>query len=153
MKAHFFKSALPANAGIHGELENGLRWGHRPQRSLGTRIGRISALALVCAMGAGAAAGQEGDAYSGEDCYATHSGGECYIKDKPVSLQLQPVSIEGRRTSANETAASISVIGGEEIERINALRLGDVLANVPGVFFSGLNGPRETPQILSLIHI
>ena len=98
-------------------------------------------------MGAGAAAGQEGDAYSGEACYVTHSGGECYIKDKPVSLQLQPVSIEGRRTSANETAASISVIGGDEIERINALRLGDVLANVPGVFFSGLNGPRETPQI------
>ena len=61
MKAHFFKSALPANAGIHGELENGLRWGHRPQRSLGTRIGRVSALALVCAMGAGVAAGQESD--------------------------------------------------------------------------------------------
>ena len=46
-----------------------------------------------------------------------------------------------------DVGASIDVIHGDEIERINALRLGDVLANVPGVFFSGLNGPRETPQI------
>lgn len=61
--------------------------------------------------------------------------------------RLAPVIVDGRRTGREETAASVSVISGEEIESIKALRLGDVLADVPGVFFSGLNGPRETPQI------
>ena len=52
-------SALPAHAGIHGVTNQTLQSGHGPQRSLGTRIGRVSLLALVCALGVGAAAGQE----------------------------------------------------------------------------------------------
>ncbi len=105
------------------------------------RIGRVSALALLCAMEAGAAAGQQ-------DLIPCDSAdSDCVIIADLRITPLDPILVEGRRKSSGETAASVSVIGGDEIERINALRLGDVLANVPGVFFSGLNGPRETPQI------
>ena len=60
---------------------------------------------------------------------------------------LETIVVEGRRVQANSTATSLAVIPGDAIERLNVLRLGDLLADVPGVFFSGLNGPRETPQI------
>ncbi|MEL7482303.1 MAG: Plug domain-containing protein, partial [Pseudomonadota bacterium] len=62
------------------------------------------------------------------------------------SKRLDSITIvNGRR--GTQSATSAAVIEGDAIERLNALRLGDVLADVPGVFFSGLNGPRETPQI------
>lgn len=66
--------------------------------------------------------------------------------DESVQI-LGTVVVEGRERVVTETAAAITTIDGETIESIAALRLGDVLADVPGVFFSGLNGPRETPQI------
>ena len=179
MKTHFFEFALPAIAGIHDETEGGLQGGYGPQRSLGMRIGRISALALLCAMGAGTAAGQESDPVCprGEAGDKQAAAGECLRQQETISVRrvrirrplidgpipvsvldpchldgtceylLDAVLVSGRAQSLNDTAASVSVIGGDEIERLNALRLGDVLANVPGVFFSGLNGPRETPQI------
>ena len=142
MKTHFFEFALPAIAGIHDELENGLRCGHGPQRSLGTRIGRISTLALLCTMGAGAAAGQEA---SNEPIdWVQPESFRVYLT--PAPLVLDKVTVLSGETD-HDHAASVTVIPGHEIERLNALRLGDVLADVPGVFFSGLNGPRETPQI------
>lgn len=111
-------------------------------------IGRISTLAFVFAMGAGGAVAQDdwpADA-NGVACNEPHS--ECILLWHPRrDTRLDPVLVEGRRVETNAIAASISVIGGDDIERLNALRLGDVLADVPGVFFSGLNGPRETPQI------
>ncbi|MEL7454579.1 MAG: TonB-dependent receptor plug domain-containing protein, partial [Pseudomonadota bacterium] len=64
-----------------------------------------------------------------------------------LATVLAPVIVSGRPSGLNDTAASVAIISGEDIEALNALRLGDVLADVPGVFFSGLNGPRETPQI------
>ena len=110
--------------------------------------GRVSVLALACAMGAGSAAGQILD---NEGCL--EESRDTGRIDEPLILQctkstrFDPVFVEGRRVRVGSTAASVSVIPGDDIERLNALRLGDVLANVPGVFFSGLNGPRETPQI------
>ena len=123
-----------------------------------TRLGRISALALICAMGAGVAAGQE-EPDPEPFIVDTPLGYRIYhsIQDNPIQTiafgvdearpALDPVLVTGRRTGTNSVGASVAVIAGDEIERLNALRLGDVLANVPGVFFSGLNGPRETPQI------
>ena len=142
MKTHFFEFALPAIAGIYDELENGLRCGHGSQRSLGTRIGRISTLALLCTMGAGAAAGQEA---SNEPIDCVQPESDC-VYLTPAPLVLEQVTVLSGETDYDH-AASVTVIPGDEIERLNALRLGDVLADVPGVFFSGLNGPRETPQI------
>jgi len=91
------------------------------------RFSRVSAAALACSAGLGSAQGQ-------------------IVSDDAANL-LDPVIVSGRAQDLDRTAASISVLLGEDIERLNALRLGDVLADVPGVFLSGLNGPRETPQI------
>ena len=125
-----------------------------------TRLGRVSLLALVCALGAGASAGQEGkeipcppdEIEKSAIAFCNQRSREDNTRVIDVRLpirirstKLDPVIIEGRQIRTGQTAASVSVIGGDEIERLNALRLGDVLANVPGVFFSGLN--------LSLIHI
>ena len=107
-----------------------------------TSLGRISALALVCAMGVDIAFAHPHEI----DC-EDQPEGDCQIHHHLYDDTLDPILVTGRKAGSRNTAASISVIGGDEIERINALRLGDVLANVPGVFFSGLNGPRETPQI------
>lgn len=107
---------------------------------------RVSAFALACAFGAGAAAGQE---VSSPECGSSEAESvrKCRIRVDDRDIRLNPILVNGRRISLNEVAAAVSVISGSEIERLNALRLGDVLADVPGVFFSGLNGPRETPQI------
>ncbi|MEO0882261.1 MAG: TonB-dependent receptor [Pseudomonadota bacterium] len=92
-------------------------------------LSRVSVIALLCALGSA-------NAYSQA------------VSDDDLSADiLDPVIVSGRAQSLERTAASVSVLPGEYIERLNALRLGDVLADVPGVFFSGLNGPRETPQI------
>ena len=102
----------------------------------------VSAFALFCAAGAGGAWGQEDELPCQEpedECVIIHYS---YVPDEA----FDPIIVNGRATRS-PTAASVSVIPGDEIERLNALRLGDVLAEVPGVFFSGLNGPRETPQI------
>ncbi len=45
------------------------------------------------------------------------------------------------------TPASLTLLPGETVEAQKALRIGELLANVPGVFASGLNGPREIVQI------
>ncbi|MEM9668763.1 MAG: TonB-dependent receptor [Pseudomonadota bacterium] len=89
----------------------------------------VSALALACAAGISSANAQEA------------------AGDEAAFDILDPVLVSGRAQSIDQTAASVSVLPGDYIERLNALRIGDVLADVPGVFFSGLNGPRETPQI------
>lgn len=143
---------LPGQADIGGDRAGYVSAGHGPQRSLGTRIGRVFALALVCAMSAGIAEGEDiGEHW---DVVACQDGTDKPAFDGDLRLfrclklnALAPVIVSGRRIEADSVAASVSVIPGEEIERLNALRLGDVLADVPGVFFSGLNGPRETPQI------
>jgi len=144
----------PAQAGVHKIVC--VLGGSRQVQPLDTRLrlylrnlGRVSALALICAMGTGAAVGQVSGLPNCSDVPDDYAG-ECLIAvtERAIrSTKLDPVLVEGRRTRSRETAASISVIPGEQIERLNALRLGDVLADVPGVFFSGLNGPRETPQI------
>ena len=116
-------------------------------------IGRISALALVCAMGTSqAVADRLDEQYDVIDCSFSggvdENGDELLLAIGCSALnELAPIIVNGKRTHTSDIAAAVSVVGGEDIERLNALRLGDVLANVPGVFFSGLNGPRETPQI------
>ncbi len=136
----YSRPVSPAHAGVHGHQTH-VQNCHGPQRSLGIRIGRGLALALACAMGTGVAAGQTDLV----PCDSTDA--DCVIVADLRITKLDPILVEGRQVRAGQTAAAISVIPGDEIERLNALRLGDVLADVPGVFFSGLNGPRETPQI------
>ena len=70
-----------------------------------------------------------------------------FVDDCGHDSRLETIVVEGRRIQADSTAASVAILAGSDIERLNTLRLGDLLADVPGVFFSGLNGPRETPQI------
>ena len=112
-----------------------------------TGLMRVSALALICAMGTGSAAGQ----ILGKGCLEQRNVSadedDLVILRCTLETRFDPIFVEGRRTPVGSTGASVSVVAGDDIERINALRLGDVLADVPGVFFSGLNGPRETPQI------
>ncbi|MEO0878520.1 MAG: TonB-dependent receptor [Pseudomonadota bacterium] len=57
------------------------------------------------------------------------------------------VTASGREAALADTAASVEVIDGAEVESIRAIRIGEVLAAAPGVFFSGLNGPREIAQV------
>jgi len=116
-------------------------------------VGCVSALALVTATSVSQASAQRIDEqYDFVDCSQTgetdEDGNELLLAIACYGLnELAPIIVNGRRIDRRNVGASISVIGGDDIERINALRLGDVLADVPGVFFSGLNGPRETPQI------
>ncbi|MGF1463976.1 MAG: TonB-dependent receptor [Maricaulaceae bacterium] len=53
----------------------------------------------------------------------------------------------GRPERADRTAASVAVLNADDLNTLNALRIGDALAAAPGVFFAGLNGPREIPLI------
>ncbi|MEO1405420.1 MAG: TonB-dependent receptor [Pseudomonadota bacterium] len=78
-------------------------------------------------------------------CQMAHS--QAFNDDASGVDLLDPIIVSGRSQELGATGASVSILAGDDIERLNALRLGDVLADVPGVFFSGLNGPRETPQI------
>ncbi|MEO1476703.1 MAG: hypothetical protein AAFS13_10015, partial [Pseudomonadota bacterium] len=71
------------------------------------RFSRVSAAALACSAGLGSAQGQ-------------------IVSDVAANL-LDPVIVAGRAQDVDRTAASISVLLGEDIERLNALRLGDVL--------------------------
>ncbi|MEO1151201.1 MAG: TonB-dependent receptor [Pseudomonadota bacterium] len=57
------------------------------------------------------------------------------------------VTASGVAESQRDVALSISRLDRETIANLEAIRIGDVLAEVPGVFFSGLNGPREIAQI------
>ncbi len=77
---------------------------------------------------------------------ASLCAGDC-VNTSQSGLTLDPVLVEGRPVEVGATATALAVLSGDEIETINALRVGDVLSTVPGVFFSGLNGPRETAQI------
>lgn len=54
---------------------------------------------------------------------------------------------DSRGAARDEVPAAVALVPSGEIERISALRVSDVLAAVPGVFLSGLNGPREIVQI------
>jgi len=57
------------------------------------------------------------------------------------------VTAQGRAQIRSDIPVSITALDGETIEETEAIRIGDVLGAVPGVFFSGLNGPREIAQI------
>ncbi len=57
------------------------------------------------------------------------------------------VTASGRATNLDDAPVSIAIIDGDTIESRSAIRIGDVLADAPGVFLSGLNGPREIAQI------
>ncbi len=53
------------------------------------------------------------------------------------------VTADGRDRLLKTTPASIEVIDQATIEATNAIRIGEILGAAPGVFFAGLNGPRE----------
>ncbi|MEL6789423.1 MAG: TonB-dependent receptor [Pseudomonadota bacterium] len=57
------------------------------------------------------------------------------------------VTASGVAQNQNDIAVSISRLEGPTIDSLEAIRIGELLAEVPGVFFSGLNGPREIAQI------
>ena len=57
------------------------------------------------------------------------------------------VVYSGAERELSSVPAAVSVISGEAIDTTKAIRIGEVLARAPGVFFSGLNGPREIAQI------
>ncbi|MEO0982456.1 MAG: TonB-dependent receptor [Pseudomonadota bacterium] len=67
--------------------------------------------------------------------------------DAPMTV-MEPVFVTdpGGRPLV-DTAAAVALIPGEDVEAQAAIRIGEVLAAAPGVFFSGLNGPREIAQI------
>lgn len=54
---------------------------------------------------------------------------------------------DAKGTPREDVAASVALIPGEAVEANAAIRAGDVLAAAPGIFLSGLNGPREIVQI------
>lgn len=116
-----------------------------PRRTAPSLFACVLALALACALGTGPVVAQSSssDAPQIEDC----SNLARTSTDCSTHTDLETIVVEGRRVKAQDTATSLAVIKGNDIERLNVLRLGDLLADVPGVFFSGLNGPRETPQI------
>ncbi|MEM7663027.1 MAG: TonB-dependent receptor [Pseudomonadota bacterium] len=113
-------------------------------------INKVSLVALACVIALEVAEGQESSVgEESDDIRYLHDASTCgpALCEIPASSRFSPVIVTGRAQYIRDTAASISFLGGGQIEQLNALRLGDVLADVPGVFFSGLNGPRETPQI------
>ncbi len=66
---------------------------------------------------------------------------------EPQAQRLMPITVEGRGRSLSDTAAALAFIDGEATEDLRAIRIGEILADAPGVFASGLNGPREIIQI------
>lgn len=147
----YLRPASPARAGVYGNRDIGVL-DHRRQRAMWQQIWRVSALALVCALIAcGATAQTRKSEWKDVECQNFNPESpdlDTLLATACRKLDvLRPILVTGQRTETKTAAVSITVIGGDQIERLNALRLGDVLADVPGVFFSGLNGPRETPQI------
>lgn len=57
------------------------------------------------------------------------------------------VTASGRADALDETPVAIAVVDGDAVRALGALRIGEALEAAPGVFFSGLNGPREIAQI------
>jgi len=57
------------------------------------------------------------------------------------------ITASGKQQLLSQTPVVISQLNGDEIDAIGAIRIGEVLSTLPGVFFSGLNGPREIAQI------
>ncbi len=76
----------------------------------------------------------------------THAA-QAQDKNDSSDIDTIIVTTKGRGTPLSQTPASITQITTETIEETNALRIGEILANAPGTFFAGLNGPREIPQI------
>ncbi|MEM9739849.1 MAG: TonB-dependent receptor [Pseudomonadota bacterium] len=63
-------------------------------------------------------------------------------------IRLDPVFVTDRAGKPiDEVPASVSLVTDEELEALSVIKTGDILATVPGVFVSGLNGPREIVQI------
>ncbi|MEM1104905.1 MAG: TonB-dependent receptor [Pseudomonadota bacterium] len=61
---------------------------------------------------------------------------------------LEPVYVTDRAgENLSGVAASVAAVTGEEVAALAVIKTGDILANVPGIFASGLNGPREIVQI------
>ncbi|MEL6258863.1 MAG: TonB-dependent receptor, partial [Pseudomonadota bacterium] len=48
---------------------------------------------------------------------------------------------------ASQIPVTVTLVPDDAVQAQNAIRVGEVLANVPGVFASGLNGPREIVQV------
>jgi len=111
------------------------------------KLNKLSVLALTCAALSKFAYAQDVTSEQGSGLRPLNAG----LSESPEYTSLDPVVVTGRPSGAQENAVSVFVVDGEEIERMNALRIGDVLSSVPGAFFSGLNGPRETPQIRSTL--
>jgi len=117
------------------------------------KLTRISVLALavavlpILAYAQGALPEEAGDTPPFNTVTSETEPSQSVPSDKGEYTALETFVVTGRRSGAQENAVSVFVIDAEEIERVNALRIGDVLASVPGTWFSGLNGPRETPQI------
>ena len=77
----------------------------------------------------------------------------------PINVSAQPqtqaddnhdeiiVTAQGRPQTLTQVPVSISRLDGDDISALEAIRIGEVLGAAPGVFFSGLNGPREIAQI------
>ncbi len=57
------------------------------------------------------------------------------------------VTASGRKAQTETIPQAIAVIDLKTIRQTNTIRIGDLLVAVPGVSFSGLNGPREIVQI------
>lgn len=77
-----------------------------------------------------------------------------WAQDAEAPLQLaeltvlDPVYVTDRAGEPlGDVPASVTLIPEDELEGIAAIRAGDILASVPGLFASGLNGPREIVQI------
>jgi iron complex outermembrane receptor protein len=87
------------------------------RRAAGRRHGRWTALAVF--------------ALAQAPAHAADAPGEVY--------EMEPVVVTATRTEigARESPASISVMSAQQIERRNAYRLGDVLAEVPGLYLRG----------------
>ncbi len=119
------------------------------------RVFECFALALsACIAATNAAAQQVSDAPAADGCSEAGPNGtdECVFIWEPAPLaRLDPVIVNGQPTSIYDTAASLAFIETDAIEDLNAIRIGEVLANAPGVFVSGLNGPREIVQIRSTL--
>lgn len=63
-------------------------------------------------------------------------------------VELDTVFVTDREGRAREDVhASVALISAEDLNDLSVIRTGDILANAPGVFASGLNGPREIVQI------
>jgi len=68
--------------------------------------------------------------------------------DEPESpVDEITVTASGRAALTDRIPQAISVIDLRTIRQANTIRIGDLLPAVPGVTFSGLNGPREIVQI------